>query len=122
MQPLIMVVDDDEAILDVVEWALEDEGYAVQRARDGAAALRLLESSSPALILLDMRMPGMNGWEFAAAYRAFDGRRAPFVVMSAAHDAGPVAAELGADGYLTKPFDVEEMLAVVRKYSRHGGQ
>jgi two-component system, chemotaxis family, chemotaxis protein CheY len=112
---VILVVDDDEAILDIVQWALEDEGYEVRRATDGSEALGILSTLRPALILLDMRMPGMNGWEFAEAYRAFDGRRAPVIVMTAAQDACPLAAEIGADGCIGKPFDVDQLIGTVRQ-------
>jgi CheY-like chemotaxis protein len=114
--PLILAVDDDEAILDVVQWALEDEGYVVKRATDGKQALELVHILNPALILLDMRMPGMNGWEFAQAYGASDDRRAPLVVMTAAQDACQLAAEIRADDCIGKPFDMYQLIDTVLKH------
>jgi DNA-binding response OmpR family regulator len=117
-RPVVLAVDDDEAILDIVEWALEDEGYRVARATDGGQALALLPDLRPVLILLDMRMPGMNGWEFAQAYGALDGWRSPVVVMTAAQDAVQLAAEIGAAGCLGKPFDLDQLIATVRHHTR----
>lgn len=69
MMSYILVVDDDPTIREFVTLALEDEGYATQTAQDGAVALNLADQATPDLILLDMRMPVMNGWEFVEAYR-----------------------------------------------------
>ncbi len=114
---VVLVVDDEEAILDVVEWALEDEGYEVTRTADGREALALLASLRPNLVLLDMRMPGMNGWEFCEAYAKQANLRAPIVIMTAAQDASRLAAEVGARGFLGKPFDVDALIAVVGQYA-----
>ena len=72
----ILVVDDDEAILSAVESTLADEGYPVVTAPDGAAALDVVERQQPTAILLDMKMPVMDGWAFARAYRQQPGPRA----------------------------------------------
>jgi CheY-like chemotaxis protein len=116
----IMVVDDDESILDLVQMVLEDEGYSVVLARNGAEALAQLDRISPALILLDMRMPEMDGWEFAEAYRQAQARTAPIVVITAARDAAERAAQVKADGYVGKPFDLDELVAVVGRHVRNG--
>jgi CheY-like chemotaxis protein len=116
----VLAVDDDEAVLDLVRMVLEPEGYELVPARDGREALAHLASLRPALILLDMRMPGMNGWQFAAAYRASAAAPAPIVVMTAGRDAGETAAEIEADGSLAKPFDVADLVAVAKKYRRNG--
>src|SRR5919198_3303048 len=109
----ILVVDDDELILNSVESTLADEGYPVVTATDGAAALDVVERQLPALILLDMKMPILDGWAFAKAYREQPGPRAPIVVMTAAADAARRAADIGAEGYLAKPFDLEDLLTLV---------
>ena len=116
----VLVVDDDEAILELVEMALDLEGRTVVPARDGRQALALLDSVEPALILLDMRMPVMNGWQFVASYRRAAARPAPIVVMTAGKDAAATAAEIEADAYLGKPFDLEELLAIVRQHTCNG--
>lgn len=113
----ILVVDDEPEISSVVQEILEDEGYDVLTASDGGAALALLdrESRPPDLILLDMRMPGINGWEFAAAYRQRPGPHAPLVTMTAAHDAQRWAHDIDAAGVLGKPFELLDLLEVVER-------
>jgi CheY-like chemotaxis protein len=97
--------------------ALTNEGYAVQCAADGAAALAQIEHCSPDLILLDMKMPVMDGWEFAREYRRKSIPRAPIVVITAATDASRRAVEIGADGYLSKPCDLEELFRTVQRFA-----
>jgi two-component system, chemotaxis family, chemotaxis protein CheY len=110
----LLVVDDDPAILSTVSDILSDEGYHVVTATNGAEALATLERLVPELILLDMRMPVMDGWQFAQA-RSAEQREIPLVVMTAAHDARKWALEIGAADYLAKPFDLLELLEVVER-------
>ncbi len=112
----IMVVEDDDNIRDFVELILEGEGYPVVTASNGAIALDLLEQCAPSLILLDVRMPVMDGREFARRYRAWPDPRAPIVVVTAAVEAAERAAELGAAGYLAKPFDLNVILRMVQEH------
>ena len=114
----ILVVEDDELILNAVESTLAGEGYRVMTAPDGAAALDLVERQAPALILLDMMMPIMDGWAFARAYRKQAGSRAPIVVMTAAADAARRAADVDADAYLAKPFNLDELISLVGRLTR----
>jgi two-component system, chemotaxis family, chemotaxis protein CheY len=116
-QRRILVVDDDTGIRSFVEMALDSEGYAVSTATNGAQALAVTDQVHPDLILLDMRMPIMDGWTFARRYREQDGPKAPIVVITAATDAGERAAEIQADGYLGKPFDLDELLGLVSRYT-----
>ena len=109
----VLVVDDDESIRQVVVAALQDEGYDVLQARHGAAALDQIDRASVDLILLDMRMPVMNGWEFARAYGQRPGPHAPIVTMTAATDANRWGAEIGATSVLGKPFDIDDLLRAV---------
>ncbi|HZQ98660.1 MAG TPA: response regulator [Chloroflexota bacterium] len=113
----VLVVDDDEAILDVVQMVLSEAGYEVLTAADGAEALAAADRRPPRVILLDMRMPVMDGWQFARAYRQAPGPHAPIVVVTAAVDAARRAAEVDAEDVLPKPFRVEELLAVVDRYA-----
>ena len=114
----VLVVDDDETISEFVEMALSDEGYDVVTAPHGAAALQVInEQGSPSLILLDMRMPVMDGWQFSREYRQLDGPHAPIVVLTAAADAAQSAQQINADGYLSKPFDLSELIALVGRYA-----
>lgn len=111
----VLVVDDDTSILDTVTAILSGEGYDVISAATGQEALDAVAQKRPLLILLDMRMPGMDGWEVARALRAL-GNRIPIVVMTAAESAKRWAEEVGADGYLAKPFGLDELLAIVERF------
>lgn len=118
MATQVLVIDDEPDIRELLHVALSDEGYDVVVAANGAAALRALERARPDLILLDMRMPVMDGWEFAKRYRAHPDPHAPIVVMTAAYDAMLRCLEIDGDGCLAKPFGLDEMLAVVERYRR----
>ncbi len=121
LAPRILVVDDDESILEMIDVALSFEGYQVDTAPHGAAALELLRSRQPDLILLDMRMPVMDGWEFSRRYRETSGPLAPIVVLTADRSAGDSASQVDADAFLAKPFDLAELLQVVGRF-RGGGK
>lgn len=108
----ILVIDDDPSIRAVLNDVLTEEGYHVQTAANGAEGLLAIEQSAPALILLDMRMPVLNGWGLADLLRA-RGLSIPIVVMTAARDARTWAQEAGAIGYIAKPFDLTELLDAV---------
>lgn len=113
----VLVVEDDPDMRQLVEEILTDEGYRVHTAGDGQAALDEVARELPAMILLDMRMPRMNGWEFARAFRERYGRRAPIVVLTAAADARARAAEIEADGYLGKPFELTDLVRTVGRFA-----
>jgi CheY-like chemotaxis protein len=117
----VLVVDDDTSIRDLMALALSDAGYEVSEADDGAAALALVRKSPPDVILLDMRMPIMDGWEFAQAYRQLPGPHAPVIVVTAASDPAERAAEIKADGYLAKPFRLDELYTCVEQYASRRG-
>jgi len=108
----ILVIDDDPAILSTVADILEFEGYAVERATNGAEGLALLERVRPRLVLLDMRMTVLDGWGFARALRE-RGITLPILVMTAAQDARRWAQEIGAQAYIAKPFDLSDLLTTV---------
>ena len=112
-RPRALVVDDDESIRQFIEMALADDGFDVALAEDGKSALAATGRFKPDVILLDMRMPGVDGWRFADAYRAEPGPHAPILVLTAARDAAQTAAEIRADAYLAKPFDLAELLRLL---------
>ncbi|MBX6343276.1 MAG: response regulator [Thermomicrobiaceae bacterium] len=114
----VLLVDDDQSIRELVDLALTDEGFRVVTAPHGAAALEILRSCAPAVILLDMRMPIMDGWQFARAYRELPGPHAPIVVVTAAREAAERAAQIEADGVLAKPFGLDELVEVVQAFAR----
>jgi CheY-like chemotaxis protein len=113
-------VDDDEGIRDLMAMALSAKGYEVVSVRDGAAALERLATSQPAVILLDMLMPTMDGWAFAQAYEHLPEPHAPVIVMTAAHDAATWAAEIKAAAYLAKPFHLADLYACIEQWANHG--
>src|SRR3982751_20776 len=105
-EPSVLIVEDDDEFRALIREALEREGFAVREAHDGQEALAVLSASegSQCLILLDLMMPGMTGWEFVAAVRA--DRRLhgdPIVVTTAVPEDAPRAV----DAILQKPFDLE---------------
>lgn len=114
----VLVVEDDANTREAMRSLLELHGYAVVTAADGSEALRRLRDGlKPCLILLDLMMPGMDGFAFVNEKRQ-DPRLAamPVVVYSGHTDAGSNAARLGADGYLQKPVEVERLLTLVATY------
>ena len=110
----ILVVDDDPNILDVVSELLDMEGYTVTTAANGAEALARLDETRPSLVLLDMRMPVLDGWGFARELKA-RGVQLPILVMTAAQNARLWAEEIGAQGYVSKPFEVPALLDAVER-------
>lgn len=116
----VLVVDDDTSILDTVSAILTGEGYDVVSATGGQEALDAVARRRPAVILLDMRMPVMDGWAVARALRS-QGISVPIVVMTAAESAKRWADEVGAEGFLAKPFGLDELLTIVQRFRGPGG-
>jgi DNA-binding response OmpR family regulator len=112
---VVLVVDDDAEIRDVVRWLLEDEGWVVETASDGREAVEQATRARPALIVLDMGLPIMNGEEVVRRVKAVYADPPPIIVVSADGRAGERAALLGAASYLHKPFDVDELARRVRQ-------
>jgi len=117
----VLVVDDDTSILDTVSSILSGEGYDVVSASSGQEALDAVARKVPPLILLDMRMPVMDGWAVARALRG-QGITVPIIVMTAAESARRWADEVGAEGYLAKPFGLDDLLATVERFRASGGR
>lgn len=111
----VLVVDDDDAIVHTVESILVDEGYDVTTAGDGREALQHVDAHLPSLVLLDMRMPVMDGWQFAEEVKR-RGVKVPIVVMTAAQDARRWATEIGADAFVEKPFDLDDLISLVAQH------
>jgi CheY-like chemotaxis protein len=114
----VLIVDDDPDLLDVTSFVIEDEGMAVETARNGEEALALLRAGRlPTLILLDLMMPVMNGREFLDAV-ADDPvlKRIPVVVLTATEH----TEVAGAREVLGKPMDLKELLQIVERYVRGG--
>jgi two-component system, OmpR family, KDP operon response regulator KdpE len=114
----ILVVDDDPQIRRVMKATLVGHGYEVVEARTGEDALEKLPHEKPALVLLDMNMPGVGGLEICCAIRA--GSDSPVIILSVrSTEKDKVAAlDAGANDYVTKPFGIEELLARIRAAMR----
>jgi two-component system response regulator MprA len=115
----ILVVDDERAVRESLRRALELEGYEIELADDGLAALAALEGDEPDAMILDVLMPGLDGLEVARRVRR-EGSRLPILMLTARVEVDDRVAGLdaGADDYVTKPFALEELLARVRALLR----
>ena len=107
----VLIVEDDHAIRSLLRLLFEDDGYEVREAADGVTALQAFESSSLDLVILDLRLPGMSGFDVCREIRKTSG--VPIIIVSAQQDSHDIVAglELGADDYVTKPFGPRELLA-----------
>lgn len=112
----ILVVEDDSSIQSLMALVLEEQGYRVETAANGRQGLDVFEQCSPDLILLDMNMPVMNGWEFARELRATHDSQVPIVVVTASAEAKKAAEDIGAVGCISKPFELEALLRAVSQF------
>ncbi|MCP4168149.1 MAG: response regulator transcription factor [Chloroflexi bacterium] len=118
MKPTILLVDDEPTIVELAEMYLEREGYTIVTAKDGLAALTQIQATSPDLIVLDLMLPELDGWEVCRRVRSnYD---IPIIMLTARTDDIDkiVGLELGADDYLTKPFNPRELVARVKAVLR----
>jgi DNA-binding response OmpR family regulator len=117
-QSTILVVDDEKTLRDMLEYNLKREGYRVLGASEGTEALRLAFSEQPDLVILDIMLPGMNGFDVCRAIRKQ--LTVPILMLSAREEEidKVLGLELGADDYLTKPFGLRELLARVHAMLR----
>ena len=116
----ILVVEDDPAVQKALKRLFETEGFAVEVRSDGQSALESFQTSAPAVIVLDLRLPKLSGGDLCKEIKA-QAPTLPIVVLSAASDVSDkvLLLELGADDYVTKPFSPRELLARVRAALRH---
>jgi two-component system OmpR family response regulator len=117
-EPRVLVVDDEPSITDFIALGLRHEGFEVRTAPDGRAALRAVDEFKPQIVVLDLMMPRMDGWELC---RALAGDRNRGIIILSARDETTdriQGLELGADDYLVKPFEFGELLARVRAVLR----
>jgi DNA-binding response OmpR family regulator len=122
MTHTILVVDDDNELRHLVKSYLSEEGFRVSTAADGREALFVARQDKPSLIILDLMMPEMGGYEFMRAYtREGD---APIIMLTAKVEESDkvLGLELGADDYVTKPFSLRELTARVRAVLRRAGK
>lgn len=112
----ILIVDDDRDILAAERQVLAERGYTVREANDGAAALRQIDIEPPAMIVLDVQMPGIDGPTFARELRTRL-RHVPLVILTAASDPKREADRCNAEAYLRKPFHPDDLLRLVERFS-----
>ncbi len=110
----ILVVDDDPDIRELLFTALEDEGFEVVPAANGQEALATIRTFRPDVIILDLMMPVMDGWQFVKEMRARD-EDIPLVLLSAARDLPKHAKDLDAAEIIEKPFDLSELLPKIAR-------
>jgi len=119
MAKSIVVADDDPDILSIVAMSLETQGYDVYKAANGREAVDLVRDHHPDLIILDMMMPVMSGYEAIVELKADDSTSGiPIIGLSAKAMATDMerATDVGIDGYITKPFRIAQVLTVVESY------
>ena len=122
MAPLILIAEDDADIRSLLRLYLEGEGFRVAEAADGAAALDLARTEPPDMAILDVMMPGMNGFELTRALRAYSD--VPILILSAKSQDNDkiLGLNLGADDYIAKPFNPVEIVARVRAQLRRAAR
>ena len=120
--PCLLVVDDDQIILTLLARTLEPEGYDVVVAENGEAALELLDKHEPDLVILDIMMPGLNGFQVLDLIRQRS--NIPVIMLTARREVTAVrdALTVGADDYVRKPFHTRELLARIRAKLRRASQ
>jgi DNA-binding response OmpR family regulator len=121
MPTQILVIDDDLAITDLMSMLLKTHGFEVITTNSGAEGVRLVAEKSPHVVLLDLMMPDMDGWQVSKAIRAFSA--VPVLILSAINDPAMVASVLdaGADDFLVKPVPSSVLVAHIRKAVRQTG-
>ncbi|GAA3402369.1 response regulator transcription factor [Paenibacillus hodogayensis] len=122
MREHILVIDDDEKITSMLRRTLAFEGYSVTTANNGAEGLRQMLAMEPALLVLDVMMPNMDGWEVCRRIREA-GSSVPILMLTAKDEVVDrvKGLDLGADDYVVKPFALEELLARIRSLMRRRG-
>ena len=118
----IMVVDDDKNICELLRLYLEKEGYQVVIANDGKEAVELNEKEDPELILLDIMLPQLDGWQVCREIRKKS--QVPIIMLTAKGEVFDkvLGLELGADDYIVKPFETKEVVARIKAVLRRTGQ
>jgi two-component system KDP operon response regulator KdpE len=109
----ILIVDDDAQLQRTMRWLLEDEGLVVETASNGEEALAVAEEHRPALVILDLNLPALDGEGVVEGLRAAQGPGIPVIVVSSDGLIDQRAKEIGASSWLSKPFEIDDLVAAV---------
>ena len=117
VHPTGLLIDDHDDARDGLTQLIRAEGYGVETARNGREALRVLRDVKPCIILLDLMMPDMTGYDFRTAQLADDDlREIPVILCSAIHDLGERAHQMGASAYMGKPIEFTRLMELIRTH------
>jgi DNA-binding response OmpR family regulator len=121
MPKTVLTVDDDNAITELLAMLLRTHGYEVLTANNGEEAIKFIKEKNPHVVVLDLMMPGMDGWQVCKRVRAFS--NVPIVILSALDDPSLIASALdaGADDYLVKPVSSSILVAHLNRLIRRTG-
>jgi len=111
----ILVVEDEDLLLELLETVLAEEGYAVRSAANASRALELAAGEQPSLIIFDISLPDLSGAELVERYRALPDATASLIAVSGIANLAQEADRIGADGFLTKPFELDDLLSLVNQ-------
>ena len=121
MPKTVLTIDDDNAITELLAMLLRTHGYEVQTANNGEEGIKFIKEKNPHVVVLDLMMPGMDGWQVCKRVRAFS--NVPIVILSALDDPAMIASALdaGADDYLVKPVSSSILVAHLNRLIRRTG-
>ncbi len=119
MSKRILIAEDDEAILEVLRIILENEGYKIIATDTDHGIKKAIKETPPDLMLLDIWLSGYDGGKIAKEMKIDkDTKHIPIIMLSANNDTEKIAKEVGAEGFLQKPFDIADLLAIVHKHTK----
>jgi len=118
----LLVIDDDTAVTDLLSLLLKSQGFEVSATNNSSEGLSMIRDIEPDLVILDLMMPEMDGWEVCRAVRQFN-QQVPIIILSALNDPSMIASVLdaGADDYLTKPTPSRVLVAHINRLTKRSG-
>lgn len=116
-----LIIEDDENIAELLRLYLKKDGFTVLHAKDGGSGVRLAKEENPVIVLLDIMLPVLDGWQVCGKIREFS--EVPIIMLTAKGETDDRVSglEMGADDYIVKPFEIKELLARVRAVLRRSG-
>ena len=117
MTKKVLIAEDDDAILEVLKNILDGEGYQTFSSKTERGIYEIIHTDSPSLLLLDIWLSGQDGAKIAKSLKTnSETKQLPLIMMSANNETEKITQKVGADGFLLKPFTIDELLAVLRQY------